>query len=486
MRLTMAIVLAGAALLVPRHMPSQTASSTLPAKINVAPVSTENKLGTNVPLRVDLRDSEGRAVGASKEFAAEVNVQQPSGQVSAYTLTFAPGESSKEISVPIDQAGVAKLSVKQQDEHLIGGTNFVLVRPARNPGKYTHRSAAKKPAEPAKGPGAEMRGFVPGSRINPHLVYAAFSLPQVAAATSTTANPQLVLTVSGEDANGGTRADGTQCAQVQAFYLGSDDLQHDIEIWLSASNGNLDKNPVVIKKGTTLSTACWTSQYPFPAATLAVAVTKPPGFIFASSPGQADPQKVTHKFTDAITGIEVVNAPQDITVVDAFNLVARFKGANGPVRLSEKREMHFIPSSGSLTMKPAITTVNVGDFDSTTVLLPTYFGKSSVEVSTPGYQPVTFTVTVTWLSVLLSSLIGGFLGGVLAWLSAKDKPITSIVTGMIVGPVASWAYVVVGLPKIDTPLLHNQLAVIFVALIVGFCGIKGLTFIASKLGLPTP
>jgi hypothetical protein len=60
-----------------------------------------------------------------------------------------------------------------------------------------------------------------------------------------------------------------------------------------------------------------------------------------------------------------------------------------------------------------------------------------------------------------------------------------VVTGLIVGLVASWAYVIVGLPKLETAFLHNRLSVFFVALLVGLSGVKGLTFISSKFNLPS-
>jgi hypothetical protein len=465
---------------------AQSAPTALPSRIDVTPVNLQNELGSDVPLHVQLLDANGRPAEAHRNFTAQVKVQQPSGQVATYSLNFAQGESTKEISVPMSEAGVAKLTVSQTDQELIGGSNFVLVRPpkehAKEPGKPKQ---AQKKKDHSKGPGAWMYDFP--SRPRARLIFAAFAPPQapVPAGNTPTAptTGQLMLTVSGEDANGGTRADGTTCARVQIFYLAPEDLEHDIEIWLSPSNGNLDNNPIVIHKGSAVGAACWTSQYPIAAATLTVA--DPPGYTFTERPGGGDPHQVVHKFTDNITGIEFANAPKSITIVDSFGLIARFMGPNGPVRLSDQREVHFSADSTVLNLNPLQTVVQPGGFDSSTIMVPTYFGSSTVQAFTPGYPPAKSEITITFLGVLCASLFGGFLGGLAAWISSAGKLWVRIVTGIIVGLVGSWAYVIVGLPKVETPLLHNQLSVLFVALLVGFSGVKGLSFIASKFGLPS-
>jgi len=477
-RAMVALVLA----VLPVAILSAGAAAQVPSKIDVTPVNLQNALGADVALHVQLLDANGRPAAAHRNFTAQVKVQQPSGQTATYSVNFAQGESAKQITVPVNEAGVAKLTVSQTDQELIGGSNFVLVRPPKEQMKeFAKPKQAAKKKDPAKGSGAWLYDFP--VRPQARLIFAAWALPQAAAGTPAGPAGQLMLTVSGEDANGGTRADGTTCARVQIFYVAPEDLEHDVEIWLSPSNGNLDNNPIVIHKGTAVGSACWTSQYPIAAATLTVA--DPPGYTFTDRPGGGDPHQVEHKFTDDITGIEFANAPKSITIVDSFGLIARFVGPNGPVRLSDQREVHFSADSPVLNLTPLQTVVQAGGFDSSTVLVPTFFGTSTVQVFTPGYPPVKSEITITFLGVLCASLFGGFLGGLAAWISSAGKLWVRIITGLIVGLVGSWAYVIVGLPKVQTPFLHNQLSVLFVALLVGFGGVKSLNFIASKFGLPS-
>ena len=463
-----------------------------PAKIDVAPVNLQNQPGTTVPLQVQLQDASGQPATWNRTVNAEVKVEQPSGETKTYPVTLAPGESAKQIDVPIDEIGLAKLTVKQKEEQLIGASNFVLVRPSKK--NYAHRMVkspeghkqVNKPADSSKGPGADLRHFDGRQQHHAKLVYAAVvsPMPQAPAPEPSSA-AQLVLTVSGEDANGGTRADGTTCARVQVYYLGSDDVQREIQVWMSPSNGDVAPNPIVIQKGSAVGSACWKSAYPIPAATLAASIY-PANYTFASNGSSGTPGRVTHKFTDNITAIEFDNPPKSITIVDTFNLGARFKGPDGqPIAVSDKRELHFSTNSAVLKLDPSQTFVQPGGYEASTILTPTFFGTSNIEVSTPLYQSVTCVIEITWLGVLLASLLGGSLGGILAWINSQGKLWMRIVVGLIVGLVASWAYVIVGLPKVETAFLHNQLSVFFVALLVGLSGVKGITFISGKFGLPS-
>lgn len=473
------------------QVPAQSQDSvSVPSKIDISPVSTQNRVGAAVPVQVQLQDRNGRPVASQGKVAAEVKVEQPSGQTKTYSVIFTPGESTKQIDIPIDEGGLAKLTVKQKHQELIGASNYVLVRPAKE--QFRRKLSeprvtpkpAKKPQQPGQqGPGAELRDFDRARPFRAKLIYAADPLPQVPAPEQASA-AQLVLTVSGEDVYGGTRADGQTCARVQVFYMGSSDLQRNVQVWLSPSNGDVNPNPIVIQKGSTLGSACWTSKYPIPAAVL-TASSNPPNFEFVSAADEGKPRQVTHKFTDNITGIEFVNPPTSITIVDSFTLATRFTGPNGPTSVSDKRELQFTTDSAVLKANPLQTFVDAGGFEASTTLTPTFFGKSTVQVSTPLYPPATLKITITWLGVLIASLLGGLLGGLVAWINSQGKLWMRIVVGVIVGLVASWAYVMVGLPKVETAFLHSRISVFFVALLVGVSGVKGLTFIATKLELPT-
>lgn len=463
---------------------AQQSPTSVPAKIALAPVNLQNRMGEPVSVNLQLLDANGHPVSAIANVNAEVKVQSPSGQTESYPVTFAAGESTKQVPLSIPESGVAKLTVKQNEQRLIGGSAFVLVRPeGKSHMEVPKTGAKKKPA--GKGPSARVLRY-----SQPHLVYASLTFaepePQGPASSDPPSGPQLQLAVSGEDVNGGTRADGQTCARVQVFYLGTDELQRDVQVWLSFSNGDIDNNPIVIRKGTAVGEACWRSQYPIPAASLQVAATSPANVAFVPTNPGADPKRVTHKFTDNIRGIAFRNPPASITIVDIFKLTAGFTGPDGqPVKVTDQRSIHFTTDSAVLQLSPLETIVEVGNFDSSTVLVPTFFGKSIVQASTPDYPIASQPITITWLGVLLVCLTGGLVGGLLAWINSQGKLWVRIVTGVIVGLVASWAYVVVGLPKVSSQFLHNELSVFFVSLLFAVGGVKGLATISSALNFPS-
>lgn len=88
---------------------------------------------------------------------------------------------------------------------------------------------------------------------------------------------------------------------------------------------------------------------------------------------------------------------------------------------------------------------------------------------------------VTYVSVLLLCILGGVLGGLLAYMNSQGRLWARIASGVIVGMVASWAYVFVGLPNVETAILHSRISVLFVSLLASFSGVKVLGVISGAL-----
>jgi len=458
------------------------AAAQRPAKIDVTPLGSQNAIGQPVTVQIQLLDGSGKPIAASESVDAELNVKQPSGQTATTKVTFSPGESSKRVDVTIPEAGVAELKIRQSEGRLIGATNYVLVNPpTKSPAKKagtqgTNKAVDKKKSAPqaTKPISRDLGGpRLQSARLKLVLADYIFQIP----APPSASEPELMLKVSGEDAGGGVRADGKTCARVQVFYTGVDELVRDVQVWLQWSNGLIHPNPLIVQKNTRQGSACWTSQYPISAATVQIAATNPRVSL------SGNPQQ-TFKFSENIQGIGFANPPSSITVVDNYNLTAVFYDPQGhPVKLVDARDLLFDSSNGVILVNPQHSTVLSGRFDSSTVLIPTYFGRSKIEVSTDGYPPATHEISVTWVGALLGSLLGGLLGGWLAFINSGGKLSARIATGLIVGLLASWAYVLVGLPKVGTAILHNQLSVIFVSLMAGFSGVKVVSVISGRLNL---
>jgi hypothetical protein len=284
-----------------------------------------------------------------------------------------------------------------------------------------------------------------------------------------------MLKVSGENDAAGVRADGIAFARVQVFYMADTPARSDIKVWVSQSNGDLSANPIVIPQGQFMGESHWTSKYPIPSAKLTVAGTNPRVPFAGSTDANVG-------FGAPILGIGLLNPPTKMSIVDSVTLTAVFFDADGnPVPTGTKREYRFVSNSPILRLQPDHADVAAGAADFSTVAFPTFVGESQIEVVSPGYISKPQRVKVTGLVVLLLCVVGGVLGGLLAFMNTQGKLWARIVTGIIVGAVASWAYVFVGLPNIQSIILHTQISVLFVSVLAAFAGVKTLSVITKAL-----
>ena len=447
-----------------------------PAKLDILPVQQINPTSHPVRVQVVLRTSAGLPVAAEEATTVEVTATQPSGQIIRQTLAFAPGEASKTIELSIPESGITKLRVRHESNQLLESTNYVNVAP---PSKAPSggRKSLKKRTSHQKSEFRLPKGL-PLRNGFPRLLRATYLYQepnQPAAFPINVAGPQLMLKVSGENDAEGVRADGVAFARVQVFYMGDNPPRNDIKVWVQPSNGDISANPIIIPKDQLMGEAHWTSKSPVAAAKLTVAGTNP-NIPFAGS------REATVAFGAPILGIGFLNPPSKITIVDSVTLTAVFFDADGnPIPTGTKREYRFVSNSPILRLQPDHAAVDPGTADFSTVAFPTFVGESQIEVASPGYVSKPQKVKVTGLVVLLLCVAGGVLGGVLAFINSQGKLWARIVAGVIVGMVASWAYVFVGLPNIQNMILHTQISVLFVSVLAAFGGVKILSPISKAL-----
>lgn len=448
-----------------------------PAKVDILPVDQLNQTTRPVRVQVVLRTGAGQPVAALEATTVEVTATQPSGQIVRQSVAFAPGEASKTTELSISESGISKLRVRHESDQLLESTNYVNVAPLPKPPSKP-KNRFKKMSKVGQ-QHSELRlpnGFTPRGGFPRLLRAALYQAPnQPAAFPNTVAGPQLMLKVSGENDAEGVRADGVAFARVQIFYMGSEPPQKDIKVWVQPSNGDISANPIIIPRDQLMGEAHWTSKSQVAAATLTVAGTNP-HIPFAGS------SEARVAFGAPILGIGFLNPPSKITIVDSVTLTAVFFDANGnPISTGTKREYRFVSNSPVLRLLPDHAAVDPGAADFSTVAIPTFVGESQIEVASPGYISKPQKVRVTGLGVLLMCIIGGVLGGLLAFINSQGKLWTRIVTGVIVGGVASWAYVFLGLPNIQSLILHTQISVLFVSVLAAFAGVKTISTISKAL-----
>jgi len=455
----------------PQLMRQQAQEASLrPAKVDILPVDQLNQTTRPVHVEVVLRSSIGQPVAVQEATTVEVTATQPSGHVVRQFVTFAPGESSKTAELSLTESGVTKLRARQENDALLESTNYVNVAP---PPVQKRKRRSRKAAQSSR-PHSGLRPRFEFAR--PRLLYAAlYQEPNQPTAFTATAGPQLMLKVSGENDATGVRADGIAFARVQIFYMADTPPATNIKVWVSPSNGDISANPIIISKNQLMGEAHWTSKFPIAAAKLTI-VTSNPKVPFAGS------TEATVTFGAPILGIGFLNPPSKISIVDSATVTAVFFDADGnPVRTGTRRDYRFVSNSPILRLQPDHASVDPGASDFSTVATPTFVGESQIEVVSPGYISKPQKVRVTGLVVLLLCVVGGVLGGLLAYINSQGKLWARIVTGVIVGAVASWAYVFVGLPNIQSMILHTQISVLFVSVLAAFAGVKTLSVITKAL-----
>jgi hypothetical protein len=440
-----------------------------PTKVDILPVDQLNQTTRPVNVEVVLRSSLGRPVAVQEATTVEVTATEPSGHVVRQSVTFAPGESSKTTELSLTESGVTKLRVRQENDALLESTNYVNVAPP--PVQKQKRRSRKAQSSRSH---SELRPRFEFAR--PRLLYAAlYQEPNQPTAFTATAGPQLMLKVSGENDATGVRADGIAFARVQIFYMADTPPATNIKVWVSPSNGDISANPIIISKNQLMGEAHWTSKSPIAAAKLTIVTSDPKVPIAGST-------EATVTFGAPILGIGFLNPPSKISIVDSATVTAVFFDADGnPVPTGTKRDYRFVSNSPILRLLPDHASVDPGASDFSTVATATFVGESQIEVVSPGYISKPQKVRVTGLVVLLLCVVGGVLGGLLAYINSQGKLWARIVTGVIVGAVASWAYVFVGLPNIQSVILHTQISVLFVSVLAAFAGVKTLSVITKAL-----
>jgi hypothetical protein len=427
-----------------------------------------------------LRCGDGQPIAAQASTILEIIATQPSGHTVTKIVTLAAGENSKTIELFLPEAGVTKLRVRQEKDQLLGSTNYVAVSSPASQITKGKRSRSKKAAQaPRKSLGLRSPDrFAPRTGLA-RVIRASYIYQepnQPSAPADATAGPRLMLKVSGENDAEGVPADGVAYARVQVFYMDSTPPEKDVQVWLQPSNGEVAPNPIIIRKDRMMGEAHWTSKVPVGAAKLSVAATNPPALSFAGS------REATVTFGAPILGIGFLNPPSKMTIVDTVTLTAVFFDAAGnPIQTGKKREYRFVSNSPVLRLKPDHAEVDSGTADFSTVVIPTFIGESQIEVFSPGYHSLPQKVKVTGLGVLLLCIIGGVLGGLLAYINSRGKLWARIAAGIIVGMVASWAYVFLGLPNTQVMVLHTQISVLFVSVLAAFFGVKTLSTITKTL-----
>lgn len=450
-----------------------------PFKVDVQPLQQGAQPGVPTKIRVELRNAKNELVNAVQPVSVEVKTRTPADVEQIQKVTIAANTSSMEISLTPGQSGLWKLEVREANDHLKSGSNYLVVSPAqaataRVPVSATKKSAAgqKKTNRKTAAPASRPQGFLSG----PRLMLAAFEFqPQDGSSTQPAVQPGIILKVSGEG-DGKVRADGTSAARVSVFLLSPQTT--DVRVWLAVSQGQLDQAMITISRGQFEAEAKWTSGTPAEQAKVTITQT---------SPAVAGMQQAsaTVNFVDPIVGIAFENPLTRMNIVELGTVAVRFVDKNAvPVPAHAPLLYRFSANSAHVRLAPAADQTKPGAIDFSADIRPSALGKVMIEAAVQGLPPITQPVEVTGLLLLFFCALGGAAGALVNHLDRKQKGLmASLATGVIVALPVTWLYVWVGLPNLNAAFLHNQLSAIMVAILAGIGGAAGLKATARKFGI---
>jgi hypothetical protein len=450
-----------------------------PFKVDVQPVQQGVQPGTPTKIKVELRNARNELVNASEPVSVEVKTKTPSQVEQTQRVTIAANTSSAELSLTPGQAGLWKLEVREANDHLKSGSNYLMVStPAQATSVQAPHMVMKKSAtvpektKKATQPAPKPQGFLTG----PRLVLAAFDpQPQPAPVPQPAAQSDIILKVSGEG-DGKVRADGTSAARVSVFLLSPQTT--DVRVWLAVSQGQLDQAMVTIPRGQFETEARWTSRQPADQAKVTITHT---------SPAIAGIQQAgaTVDFGDPIVGIAFANPISRMNIVEMGTVAVRFVDQNAtPVPARTPLSYRFSVNSAHLRMVPAEDKTSPGAMDFSTSITPSALGTVTIEAAVQGFPPITQKVEITGLLLLLFCMLGGAAGALVNHIDRKQKGLlSSLATGIIVALPVTWLYVWVGLPNLNAAFFHNQLSAVMIAILAGVGGAAGLKAVAKRFGI---
>ncbi|MGA2262919.1 MAG: hypothetical protein ABSH28_15990 [Acidobacteriota bacterium] len=451
-----------------------------PMKLGVKPLAKAYRMGDRVELQITLLNAYDQPAAASARIEVMVETVSPPNKKNTATVNFQPGESVQTFKFIATEEGVIRITVRDKGNQMREGYFAVLVsKPIASP-----KPVKKRFYGPNEISYSSLRWS--DAEEYPSAVLPVAFLPDPRDEGSGTPNqpspaePKLLFHVPGaQDSGGGAEflADDRDGAQVLVFYMSQDGsaAPTDIHVWLTWSNGELNPQPLLIRKGESFGEAKLRSRWPAEARI---------EFVLSSPPYPLEgTRRYTVKFGPPIYGINVVGSQRLSLVDNGMLLAALFDNDGNPVQTDTKRTVTFTPISPKLRLLPTQADILPGSFSTTAAILPVGLGHAQLSVSTPGYKSVTVEVDVTGLSVILLCLAGGIAGGFCAFNAFKGSLLWRIFLGVIGGAVLSWLYVYLALPKVDSRIAHNLVSVLFVSIIGGYLGIQALDLAAKQLGI---
>jgi hypothetical protein len=451
-----------AGLILPFQMQAQTQQMDKPFKVNIRLLNAPPEIDDRVSIEVSLLNSANARVPWNRPCNIQVEVTAPSGKKEKYVVSIQAGQSATQLTFYVREPGLFLLRAQETSNSLLPAGNSVLVRPRRS-------KTGERPAIPGFAPARLLNVVYHGELFQPKLVRAATHVEGQAAQL-------LFINSTGRE----ILADGKDFARLQVHFIDptGKPAPSDIRIWLSWSNGELSAQPLVIKKGESSSEARFTSSSAGEAVVTLVN-SAPKYFV----DGQ---REVKVSVVPPIYAIKSSSPdPLVLSLIDCQPLLAQFFDEQGrTVQTGKPRRITFSSSTSVLRLVPSSREVKADEAGASVLILPTWSGRSTLKIFTPGYEPQTVTVEVTMWSILLLCLGGGIVGGVAARGKLKESFLWRSFAGVVGAVVLVWFCVYAVLPQTRSLVAHNHISAFVVSVIGGYGGTRALHFVMNKIGIP--
>ncbi|HYM13034.1 MAG TPA: hypothetical protein VEU62_20005 [Bryobacterales bacterium] len=464
--------------------PAETSNSR-PAKLDIISPTRRLQVGQSVDLELVLQDANNRPAKARKDLSIELEAVSPSGKTQKLQVPIKAGTESAKVQLPLSEAGFVKVQAKER-EMQAGGT-LLLVKPQAPPQQQQQPQPQKKapmrrqkktslfePGEPFGPPdSAWMRGFA-AKPWTPSSLGLLAQGPAVAAAGAPSYLVTLTTYVPKKP-----KADGTDYAKIQAFVLGAE-CPKPIEVQLASDIGALDPNPLVIRALETKGESTLTSQKTGPVSVRYIRAAPPVDL-------QGD-RELKVNFYAPIGDFDPKPSPPSISLLDQSKLVVRLLDEHGTqTDTDEPRQITLTLQTGKADFAPPDVTIAAGQSVGNAVLRPFSSGTIAVVASTPNLHDRSFTVQVTWPTLLLILAgVGGLAGG---WVAFWEHPTTRwlrIPIGALTGFFFYWGVALGLLPYLPRSLALNPISAFAVALAGGYAGPSVIGLLLRKWGAGPP
>ncbi len=412
-----------------------------PAKIAISADKSSVWTGSQTQLDVQLVDPDNQPADSSKRWDLTLDIISPGGQITSQTLVMQPGEHSKTISLPVNEAGIWKIQAK--DKELF---EAAIVLNAMDP--PTERGTSGDGEVSIEDLLAARLGIVPQVELR--------------------ITPQRKLL-----------ADGKDSATVYGLLSGDAAIAtEDIKLRLHHSDGSMEPAEVLIAKGEFSGSATLVSDHPGEVAVEYLGALPAAKLI--------GPETLSVKFGAPITKMAAKASPPQISLLATSEVVVRLMSSAGiPLATDEARDVSLTIEKGDGQLDVKEFTIAAGSAEGRASFKPTAVGEVVLAAASPNLLSVQVPLTVTWpVLLLMASALGGSAGGLLAFAIEKTAKWWRIAIGLLTGFVLYWAAIFVGIDAIAGGVALNPLSAFVISVIGGWAGTKVFTPLLKRMGLP--